>query len=88
MKSTALQTELHKIIDQVQDQEILLAVRTLLSSQLSPVAYSEGVQISKAQADQMLQESEKDIRQSRTIDHQALKQETRFWRKRSFNFTK
>ncbi len=82
MKTTELQSELHKIIDQVQDEEVLLAVRTLLSSQIAPFVYMAGKPLTKTTVDQMLQVSEEDIKYNRVIDHESLKQEVKTWRKK------
>lgn len=83
MKAEELQSELHKIIDQVQDEEVLLAVRTLLNSQVMPLAYAPtGEPLTKADVDRLLQVSEEDIQYNRVIDHQELKKEIQTWRKK------
>lgn len=82
MKTTELQSELHKIIDQVQDDEILQAVYTILSSQIAPFAYSGGKPLTKADLDKMLHAAEEDIKYGRVINQQALKKEMKTWRKK------
>jgi hypothetical protein len=83
MSRAELQSELHKIIDQVQDEEILLAVRTILNSQIAPFGYSHsGEPLSKMDVDKMLQVSEEDIAYNRLVDHKSLKQEVQNWRKK------
>ena len=82
MKTTELQSELHKIIDQVRDKEILQAVHTLLASQIPSFAFLAGGPLTKEDIDKMLQASEEDIKYGRVIKQRILKEEIKTWRKK------
>jgi len=82
MSTAELQTQLHKVIDQVTDQEILKAVHTLLSSQLNVYAYTtNGKAITKAELDLLLAAAE-EMREGKTTTAYDLKNEIKSWRKK------
>lgn len=83
MSATELQTQLHKIIDQVTDQNTLQAVHTLLSSQVNIYGHtSEGRAITKKELDIMLATSEKEISGGKTTSSIDIKKEMKSWRKK------
>ncbi len=83
MSATELQTQLHKIIDQVTDQNTLQAVHTLLSSQVNIYGHtSEGRAITKKELDIMLATSEKEISEGKTTSSIDIKKEMKSWRKK------
>ncbi|HMR58395.1 MAG TPA: hypothetical protein PKC10_13805 [Cyclobacteriaceae bacterium] len=83
MSISDLQLKLHQIIDQVNDPEILKAVHTLLNSQLEPVIKTaDGFPISKIELDELLELSESDIQNGKTINQEDLKNEITTWRKK------
>lgn len=83
MSATELQSQLHKIIDQVTDKNILQAIHTLLSAQVNFYGYSsEGKAITKKELDMMLAASEEEIRAGKTTSTHDLKKEIKSWRKK------
>jgi len=83
MSATELQTQLHKIIDQVTDKNVLQAIHTLLSSQIHIYGHtSEGKATAKKELDILLATSEEEIRTGKTISSHDLKKEIKSWRKK------
>jgi threonine synthase len=83
MSTTELQSQLHKVIDQVTDQEILKAVHTLLTSQLNVYAHTaNGKAITKEELDLLLAAAEEEIREGKTTTAYDLKNEIKSWRKK------
>ncbi|GIL22947.1 MAG: hypothetical protein BroJett042_14600 [Bacteroidota bacterium] len=83
MSTSELQLKLHQIIDQVNDQEVLKAIHTLLSAQVESVIKTiDGVPISKLELDELLEQAESDIANGRTIQQHDLKKEITTWRKK------
>ncbi len=83
MSATELQSQLHKIIDQVTDKNVLQAIHTLLSSQINIYVHtSEGKAITKKELDILLVASEEEIRLGKTISEHDLKNEIKSWRKK------
>lgn len=83
MSTIELQSQLHKIIDQVTDEGVLKAVHTLLSSQINIYAHSsDGRAITKDELDKMLILSEEDINSGNTTSINDLKIEIESWRKK------
>jgi len=83
MSTTELQSQLHKIIDQVTDQSILEAVHTLLNSQINIYAHSsDGRAITKKELDLLLATAEEEIRLGKTTTGRDLKNEIKTWRKK------
>lgn len=83
MSTTELQSQLHKIIDQVTDQSILEAVHTLLNSQINIYAHSsDGRAITKKELDLMLATAEVEIRKGKITTARDLKNEIKTWRKK------
>jgi hypothetical protein len=84
MTDTAkLKDALHEIIDQIEDQATLEAVRTLLTPQVGARFYRHGQQLTQDEIDDLLEESEMDIEAGRTISQQELKAQIQSWRKQS-----
>lgn len=83
MSATELQTQLHKIIDQVTDKNILQAIHTLLSAQVNSYGQTtKGKAITKKELDIMLASSEEEIRLGKTTSSIDLKKEIKAWRKK------
>ncbi len=83
MSTVELQSQLHKIIDQVTDERVLKAVHTLLSSKINIYAHSsDGQAITKEELDSLLSLSEEDIRTGNTTSVHDLKIEIESWRKK------
>jgi hypothetical protein len=83
MNTSELQMELHQIIDQVQDNRILQAVHTILSSQVSIFAQTtDGRPLSKDGFDEMLEAGEEDIKARRFISQKNLKEKIKTWREK------
>ncbi len=83
MSATELQTQLHRIIDQVTDKNVLQAIHTLLSSQINIYGHDlEGKAITKKELDIMLSTSEEEIRTGKTTSSHDLKKEIKSWRKK------
>jgi len=83
MSTSELQLKLHRIIDQVNDQEVLKAIHTLLSTQFqSEIRTIDGKSISKVELDELLELSESDIQNERTISQEDLKNEIKTWRRK------
>lgn len=73
MISTAdLKDDLHQIIDQIEDQAILQAVRILLAPQVSTLYNLEGKPLNQDNIEDLLEESEADIEAGRVVSQQAL----------------
>lgn len=81
MTDTAkIKDDLHQIIDQIEDQATLEAVRTLLAPQPNAVYSLQGAPLDQAQTEDLLEESEADIEAGRTISQQELKAQIQSWR--------
>ena len=81
MNDTAkIKDDLHQIIDQIEDQATLEAVRTLLAPQLNAMYSLQGALLDQAQIEDLLEESEADIEAGRTISQQELKAHIQSWR--------
>jgi hypothetical protein len=83
MSTPELKSELHQIIDQVNDNRILEAVYTILSSQLNIFAYTtDNKPITKEALDKLLELSEDDIKSGRITNQADIKKEIETWRKK------
>lgn len=81
MSNTAkLKDDLHHIIDQIEDQATLEAVRTLLAPKVSAIYSVQGQQLDQDRIEDLLEESEADIEAGRTVSHQELKGQIQSWR--------
>lgn len=81
MNTSQLQSELHQIIDQVKDNQILQAIHTILSSQVGIFVHStDSKPLTKDDFDRMLQESEDDIKAGRLVGQRDLKEKIKTWR--------
>lgn len=76
-----VKNDLHQMIDQIEDQATLEAIRTLLAPQIGAIYSLPGQLLSQEETEDLLEESEADIEASRTITHQALKDDMQSWRK-------
>lgn len=84
MTDTAkLRDALHEIIDQIEDQATLEAMRTLLTPQASIRLYQYGQPLEQDKIDDLLEESEADIKAGRTTSQQEMKAQIQSWRKQS-----
>ena len=75
-----LKENLHQMIDQINDQATLEAVQTLLAPQLSNFYSLEGELLDQDQVEDMLEESEADIKANRTTPHQEVDEVMKSWR--------
>lgn len=83
MDTSELRLELHRIIDQVKDNNILRAIHMLLSSQLNIFAHTvDGKPLTKEELDNMLELSEEDIKAGRLTNQKDLKEEIKSWKKK------
>lgn len=83
MRTADLRLELHKIIDEVKDEQILQAIYLMLSSQVGIFAHTtEGKSLTKDEFDELLQASEEDIQYGRLTTQEKLKEEIKTWRKK------
>ncbi|MEK6477531.1 hypothetical protein WJR50_08350 [Catalinimonas sp. 4WD22] len=81
MSNTAkLKDDLHHIIDQIDDEATLEAVRTLLTPKVEAIYNVKGQQHDQDQIENFLEESEKDIEAGHTVSHQELKEQIQSWR--------
>ncbi|MGB3777293.1 MAG: hypothetical protein WA960_02965 [Tunicatimonas sp.] len=84
MADTAkLKDALHEIINQIEDQATLEAMRTLLTPQVGVRLHQHGQQLTQDEIDDLLEESEMDIKAGRTVSQQELKAQIQSWRKQS-----
>jgi hypothetical protein len=71
-KMQDIKTELHQMIEQIEDDKVLEAIYTLLSIQ--PVAYTtSGNPVDATAYDQMIEEGEKDIQEGKVYSHAEVK---------------
>lgn len=83
MDITKLKNNLHQIIDRIDDDAVLQAIYTLLSSKEKIIAHSvQGQPLTQEEMEAMIEESEEDIRSGRTTTHENLKNEIHSWRNR------
>ena len=83
MNTTELKSRLHKIIDSIEDGEILKAVHTILSSQSAFESRStSGLPLTKEDMDEMINASESDIKAGRLTGQAELKKELQNWRRK------
>lgn len=83
MKRTELKSRLHEIIESIEDNKILEAVHTILSSQSTYISHStSGRPLTKENMDEMIFASESDIKTGRLTNQTQLKEEIKNWRKR------
>ena len=83
MNAPEIRLELHKIIDQIKDSQLLEAVYTLLTSQRKIAAYTtDGKPLTKEVMDAMLEASESDIKSGRLTNHRIVKEEIQSWRRK------
>lgn len=81
MSNTAkLKDDLHQIIDQIDDEATLEAVRTLLTPKVESIYSIQGQQLDQEQIEDLLEESETDIEAGHTVSHQELKVQIQSWR--------
>ena len=81
MTDTAkIKDDLHQLIDQIEDQATLEAVRTLLSPKVGTLYSVQGQPLDQNQIEDLLEESEQDIEAGRTVSHQELKSHIQSWR--------
>lgn len=81
MTDTAkLKDDLHQLIDQIEDQTILKALRILLSPKADILHNAQGQPLDHNQIEDLLEESEKDIEAGRTVFNQELKSHIQSWR--------
>jgi predicted transcriptional regulator len=81
MSNTAkLKDDLHHIIDQIEDQATLEAIRTLLTPKVGSIYSVQGQQLDPDQIEDLLEESEADIEAGHTVPHQKLKAQIQSWR--------
>ena len=84
MTDTAeLKNALHEIVDQIEDQATLEAMRTLLAPQVGIRLYRHKQPLEMDEIDNLLEESEADIKAGRTVSHQEMKAQIQSWRKQS-----
>jgi len=83
MNTTELKSRLHKIIDSIEDDEMLKAVYTILSSQsVFENRSTSGKPITKEDMDEMIYASESDIKAGRLTNQANLKKEIQNWRRK------
>ena len=83
MNIAELQAEIHQIIDQIEDDQLLHAVHTILRSQVNILADTKnGKPLTKSELDKMLVDSEIDIQNGLLINQKDLKEEIKTWRKK------
>ena len=82
MSSVELKLELHRIIEQIDDSRILLAVHTLLEGKSDPVFSTDRNSLKKREMDVMLSEGEDDIHAGKVTDQRQLIEEIKTWRKK------
>ena len=83
MNTTELKSRLHKIIDSIEDDELLNAVHTILSSK--PIFESRstsGKPLNKEDMDEMIYASESDIKAGRLSNQTDIKKEIQNWRRK------
>lgn len=80
MDTAKLKEDLHQIIDQIEDQMTLEAIRTLLSPQVNELFDLQGNLLSQETMEDLLEESEADIEAGRTISQSELKTHIQSWR--------
>lgn len=78
-----LRADLHHIIDQIEDQATLEAVLTLLAPQLGTLYSLQGQPLDQESIEDLLEESEADIKAGRTVSQRELKTNIQSWRNRS-----
>jgi predicted transcriptional regulator len=81
--TSKLKEDLHHIIDQIEDQAILEAVHTLLTSQIGTIYSLQGQALDQDSIEARLEESEADIEAGRTVSQQELKAKIQSWRKQN-----
>lgn len=69
------------MIDQIEDQATLEAIRTLLAPQISAIYSLSGQLLSQEEIEDLLEGSEADIEAGHTVTQQALKDDIQSWRK-------
>ena len=83
--TSKLKNDLHQLIDQIEDQATLEAIRTLLTPKVDAIYSLRGQALSQDQIENLLEESEADIKagqqeSGRTFSHQELKGQIQSWR--------
>ena len=78
--TTKLKDSLHHIIDQIEDQATLEAVLTLLSPKVGTIYNGKGKSLNQEQIEDLLEESEEDIKANSTVSHRELKTHIQSWR--------
>ena len=81
--TSELKNALHEIIDRIEDQATLEAMRTLLAPQVDIRLYRHQQPLEMDEIDNLLEESEADIKAGRTVSHQEMKAQIQSWRKQS-----
>jgi predicted transcriptional regulator len=81
--TSELKNALHEIIDRIEDQATLEAMRTLLTPQVGVRLYRHKQSLETDEIDNLLEESEADIKAGRTVSHQEMKAQIQSWRKQS-----
>jgi hypothetical protein len=83
MNKTELKSRLHKIIDSIEDDEMLKAVHTILCSKSAfECRSSSGDPLTKEDMDEMIFASESDIEAKRLTNQRELKEEIKSWRRK------
>lgn len=82
MNSTELKSELHRIIENIDDDSILHAVHTLLERTTDAVFSTDGIRLGKKEIDRMMREGEEDISTGRVTGQQQLIEEIKSWRRK------
>ena len=83
MNTIKIKDDLHQMIDQIEDQATLEAIRTLLAPQIGAVYSLQGQLLSQEEIEDLLEESEADIEAGRTVTQRMLKDQIQSWRKQS-----
>ena len=81
--TSELKNALHEIIDRIEDQATLEAMRTLLTPQVGIRLYRHQQPLETDEIDNLLEESEADTKAGRTVSHQEMKAQIQSWRKQS-----
>jgi len=76
MTTAKLKMQVHELIDQIKDNQLLEAIHTLLLNR------DGSPKLTKKEIDNMLEVSENDIHNNQLTDHAVLKEEILSWKRR------